>query len=178
MWHFHQLLRTQLQIASTPMKRVWVPFEIIASSVKLVESLDEQQHPRTELHLEVKTDTRCFVHVQVFWQVKMSALDGVCRGAWSPRAERRIKQPTQRIDAILPTRAARTAIHAMRSLPRKIYDGKTPHRLLEDEIDRDNSDDAPRSLKRGPCLSSLFGESDSFRSCSVVERYYLSLFQL
>ncbi|KAL3671191.1 hypothetical protein V7S43_004370 [Phytophthora oleae] len=170
MWHFHQLLRTQLQIASTTMKRVRVPFEIIASSVKLVESTDEQHHSRMNLHLEVKSDVKC--DVQVFWQVKASALEGACKSAWSPSP---IKQRIQRIDAILPTRAARTAIHAMRSLPRKLYDadlGKTPHRLLEDDIDRDNGDngEAQRSLKRGPCLPRLFVGGDSFRCCSVGER--------
>ncbi|KAG7382213.1 phosphatidylinositol-4-phosphate 5-kinase-like protein 1 [Phytophthora pseudosyringae] len=173
MWHFHQLLRTQLQVASTTMKRVRVPFEMIASSVKLVESTNQQQQPRMSLSVDVNSETNCAV--QVFWNVKASALEGVCEDTMSPQADWPIKRRFQLVDAILPTRAARSAIHAVRSLPGKYYDMdlvKSPHQLLDDEIDKNNGDKGllPSSPTTGLCLARLFAGGDSFRACSGMER--------
>ncbi|KAG3079593.1 hypothetical protein PI124_g20717 [Phytophthora idaei] len=166
MWHFHQLLRTQLQVASTTMKRVRIPFEIVASSVKLVEAAGEQQQPRMNLSVEVKAETKCVV--QMFWNVKTSALEGAYQSATDPRVDWPTKRRFHLVDAV-PTRAARSAIHAMRSLPGKFYDAdlvKTPHQLLDD----DDNGIAPSSPKTGLCLARHFVGSDSFRACSVMEK--------
>lgn len=175
MWHFHQLLRTQLQVASTTMKRVRVPFEMIASSVRLLESADEHQQPRMNLSVEVKSDTK-FV-VQAFWDVKVSALEGACQGATSSPGDWPIKRRLQLVDAVRPTRAALSAIHAVRSLPRRFYCTdfmNTPHRLLDEDIDNgDRALDVPKTEQTGSSLARLFVEGDSFRSCSVMERYNL-----
>ncbi|KAE8992940.1 hypothetical protein PF004_g20278 [Phytophthora fragariae] len=169
MWHFHQLLRTQLQTTSTSMKRVRVPFEIVASSVKLVESSAGQQ-PLMNLSIEVRSE-RKFV-VQVFWDVKAGALEGACHSPTNASTDWPLKQ---RFHAVQPTRAARTAIHAMRSLPGKLYDRdhmNTPHRLLDDESGKDigETNGTPKARRLGPCLTRLFGRNDSFRARCAMER--------
>jgi hypothetical protein len=174
MWHFHQLLRMQLQVASTTMKRVRVPSELVASSVKLVGAPEAQG---LSLSVEVKSTTKCIV--QVFWDVKASALEGTCPGANSAVDGPR-KRRLQVVDAALPTRAARTAIHAVRSLPGKLYDMDgmySPHRLLDEETGKDDGYTGdgvlspPKAERTGLCLARFLGGSDAFRACSVMERY-------
>lgn len=153
------------------MKRVRVPFEIIASSVKLVEPSSEQQLPMN-LSIEVKSERK--FAVQVFWDVKAAALEGGCHSPTNASTDWPLKQ---RFHAVQPTRAARTAIHAMRALPGKFYDRdnmNTPHRLLDDESGKDvggeGATSSPKAGRLGPCLTRLFARKDSFQARCAMER--------
>ncbi|POM77027.1 Auxin response factor 2 [Phytophthora palmivora] len=150
------------------MKRVRVPFEVIASSVKFVEATGAQRQSQMRLSVEVKSEMKCMV--QVFWNVKASALEGAYQNITSPRMDWPMKRPYQ-LNDIVPTRAARAAIHAVRSLPGKIYDMDRArmHQLLDDDTSKIKSEVIPDSPKTGFCLDHLFAY-DSFRSCSIMER--------
>ncbi|KAJ8523602.1 hypothetical protein ON010_g17516 [Phytophthora cinnamomi] len=155
------------------MKRVRIPFEVVASSLQLVEASNGDQ-PLINLCVEVKSQ-RKFV-LQAFWGIKAAALDGVCESPTSAPTGWPIKQRIQLVDTVLPTRAARTAIHAMRSLPGKLYDmdfASTPHRLLDDECGKDAGEevkDSPKAWRPGPRLARLFARKISFQTHCVMER--------
>ncbi|GMF38318.1 unnamed protein product [Phytophthora lilii] len=157
------------------MKRIRLPFEIVTSSVKLVESVgDQQQHARMNLSIEVKSDSKCVV--QVFWNVKASSLEGAHQSLTNASMNWPIKRRTEFIDAILPTRAALRAIHAVRSLPGKLYEmdfASKPHQLLDDDNSKSNVDETIDVVKKGRAesnLTRLFVAGDSYHSRSVIER--------
>lgn len=76
MWHFQQLLRIKTEPQSAPMARVRMPFEIHTPSLRV-----EQQVGAQVLSVRIKSRVRC--SVQVFWNVRVAALEQICHHAAS-----------------------------------------------------------------------------------------------
>lgn len=70
MWHLQQLLRTKKEAAAADMARVRVPFDVPASSVRLLRAAGERA---LALAVDVRSAGPCAV--QVLWNVRVDALE-------------------------------------------------------------------------------------------------------
>lgn len=78
MWHFQQLLRIKTEPQCAPMARMRMPFEIDTASLR-VEQQGSGRGGAQVLSVRIKSRIRC--SVQVFWHVRVAALEQICHHA-------------------------------------------------------------------------------------------------
>ncbi|TMW59509.1 hypothetical protein Poli38472_004578 [Pythium oligandrum] len=166
MWHLQQLLRTKTEVVSTKMKRVTVPFEVVASSVHIQatkSSADAAARRDLMLTFQCKSTRPCAI--QVLWGVRAEAIDPNARinalesaGSTTdvlPPQESRMARFLRRIAIVRPILTVPSVLSRARRQPRR-------HQLQDDQPSPINS---PPSSKQSPSLK----ETD-YQSASPVQK--------
>lgn len=188
MWHFQQLLRTKLEVSSTKMTSVRLPFEIPTSSLTVSRtfsrSSSNNSHHQQELaaatenaapmqfSFKIRSSTKCVA--QVFWGVKTEALLENC-SQFRMASAKSLLSPTHSSSSPIPVLQSLST--QKKNLRQRALDLPTflsrarrqnrRHRLNDD--DKLSGDDDDRVGGWGFGLEQMVGP-ESFRSASPPER--------
>lgn len=178
MWHFQQLLRIKTEPQRVPMARVRMPFVIDMASLRV-----EQQGGRggaQVLSVRIKSRIRC--SVQVFWHVRVVALEQICHRAASSAASSSSSGGQNPFAARTPPSpgllSVRKRLQATSSSLPNMFSFVRPqtrrHRLTEEYDSRgETTTDEDDTLVWSP---QFFGDS-AFTSKSTASRYGLRICQ-
>ena len=176
LWHFQQLIRTKFEVVPIPMRRLRVPFELVAGSMHLkAGSIDaasdcgSNSQSKSQLVFTVRSESTC--SVRVFWGVTVKALDEDL--ASTPSSASSSSSPfdwsnsrrRKRSTSLLRKLSSATSFPGSGVLPNLLTSHhQRRHRLHNDEADGEDDQEADAdggtSDARGFHHSRLFSKQD------------------